>query len=258
MTGTSSLSPLNQYLQEQQADFGKHTFTRFEVVRHGELAEETVKELNGGSATITGRDMYSSKQKFFPWITKAILSANENKLPHFNVEDTALVERLMCIPHRSRFFTEQVPDEEFSFPADPHIKERFGKWRPYFLKWQLAGLALYHKEGFRNMPESCLKFKRELVADKDMVLEFLDGAVEQGEVTDFIKLKDLYHDFEESYKLLQRDKKTKKTFKMFESALGRCLQGAVFKAKHDYSAPCGKKTSARNVVLGYKVKHDSY
>lgn len=216
------------------------------------LWEERVKEFNGGTATITGRGMYSGQMRSFSWITKSLLSANESKLPHFNVEDGALIERLITVPHRSRFVpgSDPLPDEPYTYRADPNIKDNFVAWRPYFLRWILDGLTSYHKQGFCNIPESCQAFKKELVAEKDVVQEFLLEALEEGEVDDFVKVKDLYAGFDEAYRTLQKDKKTRKTIKVFQASVERVLPNK-FKARHYYYVN-GKRHEATSVLTGHR------
>ena len=218
------------------------------------LWEERVKEFNGGGATITGRGMYSPEIKSFPWITTSILSANENKLPHFNVEDQALIERLVTVPHRSRFVpaSSVLPEEPYTYRADTSIKDHFPAWRPYFLRWMLEGLRTYRREGFADIPESCQAFKRDLVAEKDVVKEFLNEAVEPGDEDDFVKMKELYSDFDEAYRSLQRDKKTKKNSKVFQSSVERLLPDA-FRARFTYYTG-GKRHEATSVVTGFKKR----
>lgn len=188
----------------------------------------------------------------FEWITKLILAANEGKVPNFSVQDQALVERIATVPHRSRFQAPGLPlDEEYTFPADVSIKNKFEGWLPYMLRWALKGLERYYTQGFTNMPQGCLAFKQELLEEKDIVKEWLDLSVQVGEARDYIKVNDLFQSFTADNRDLQRDKKTKKTAKMFERELHRCLGTTGFKEKHQYRVE-GRKVTLGKVFMGYK------
>lgn len=84
------------------------------------------------------------------------------------------------------------PDEPYSYKADPNLKQNFDKWRPYFLRWCLDGLKAYHAQGFTRIPASCTAFKEEIIAEKNVVAEFLKDAVEPGDPKDFVHVKELY------------------------------------------------------------------
>lgn len=167
-------------------------------------------------------------------------------------DDAALLERFIAIPHRSRFYTGQVPDEPYSFPADSDIKKNFQAWRPYALKWALQGLKMYQMHRFRNIPPSCREFKDALMMEKDTVREFLEDAVYKGDAHDFVKIKELYNDYCSAFRALQRDKKTFKNAGSFQSGVERVLRDGVFVKKHQYRNSAGQKTTANSVITGYK------
>lgn len=170
----------------------------------------------------------------------------------FDQDDIALQERMITIPHRSRFYPGQVPDLPHSYPADPNIKQSFEVWRPYFLLWCLDGLKMYHDEGFRHIPPSCQQFKQDLVAEKDAVMDFLDTYLEPGEPTDFVQLKELYNQYDAVNRALQRDKKTKKDSKAFKQSALR-VRGNAFKEQHNFTV-LGKSRNVRSVFVGYRYR----
>lgn len=173
----------------------------------------------------------------------------QNKLPDFNVEDAAMLERLLCVPHRARFFQGDVPPENFSYHADPNIKTRFGVWAPYFLRWQIRGLLDYHNRGFKTIPDSCRKYKLELLADKDMVQEFLKETVVEGEASDVLKAKELYNEFEATHKGPRKSKPMLR-YKEFQSGLERVLQKRL-KSRHTVMVD-GKQQEVTSALLGYR------
>ncbi|KAL3159504.1 hypothetical protein ABBQ38_009922 [Trebouxia sp. C0009 RCD-2024] len=216
------------------------------------LDEEKLKDWHGSRARVSGRQLHSKEMREFEWITKLILAANEGKLPHWSVQDQALVERIATVPHRSRFQHPPLPDEPYTYPVDTHIKDKFPVWRPYMLRWCLGGRERYQEVGFTHMPPGCLAFKQTIMDEKDVVKEWLDTTVEGSGSDDFIKVCDLYTKFCSDNRSFQADRKTKKTPKMFERELHRCLKKEHFKPKHHYKLH-GKACMAGKVFIGYKI-----
>lgn len=217
------------------------------------LDEERLKDLHGNRTRVSGRHMHKEETQEFEWITKLILAANEGKIPHFSVQDRALTERIATVPHRSRFQADGGPtEEEFTFRADVGIKDKFPSWYPYMLRWCVQGLHRYHQVGFTNMPPGCLAFKQEILEEKDVVKEWLNATVQEGGSDDFVKVCDLYAGFCAANRSFQADKKTKKTTKMFERELHRCLKTDAFKTKHHYKLQ-ERQCMAGKVFVGYRL-----
>ena len=217
------------------------------------LDDSLLKDMNGGGTTFSGRDMYSSGVREFSWRTKLIMAFNEGKMPHFTVEDSALVDRMLTVPHRSRFYLEDVPENiAHSFVADTNIKSKFDAWRPHFLRWCLEGLMAYHCKGFRDVPDACKAFKQQLVSEKDTIADFINSNVCKGEKGDFLKLTELYNMYNTEQSALQRDKKTSKDAATFRAAVCKCLGNAQLKSHHSYRDGGVNKT-VRNVVMGYTL-----
>ncbi len=121
------------------------------------------------------------------------------------------------------------------------------------LKFMLDGLQMYYREGFRDVPLTCQAFKQQLVSEKDTIQEFLHAAVEPSVKSDYISVKQLFNSYDDSYRLQQRDKKTRKNMKTVLLGIKRCLPGA-YTEKLQYFNEQGKKTSTSNVIVGYKLK----
>lgn len=70
--------------------------------------------------------------------------------------------------------------------------------------------------------------------EQDVVLEFLNNNcnIEDGDPKDHVKVCDLFNDYNQEYRGLRQDKKTKKGVRDFEKALKRCLKTHEFKDKH--------------------------
>ena len=218
------------------------------------LDQEALKDLHGGGARVTGRQMWTTTSTGFPWITKLIMAMNEGNMPSMNCSDEAFVERMLTICHRARFQNNvTTSDPPYTFAADPLIKQAFPAWRPYFLKYCLEGLSRYHAEGFKRLPESCQAFKQQLVASKDVVAEFVGDAVEEGVAGDFVTVKDLFNDFNVAYRLVQADKKTRKDQNAFRLALKKILNPNKFKNVHHYKIG-GKPTTTSSAYMEYRRK----
>lgn len=215
------------------------------------MDEEKLKEYHGSRARVSGRQLHSKQMHEFEWVTKLILAANEGKLPAWNVQDGALTSRIATMPHRSRFQHPPLPDEPYTYQADVHIKDKFEAWRPYMLMWCLGGRERYQLVGFKEIPPGCLAFKQTLMDEKDVVKEWLTYNVEKGNDKEYVKVIDLYQAFTAANRDLQRDKKTKKTAKMFEKELQRCLGLDTFKDKHQYKYE-GKNITVGKVFLSFR------
>lgn len=174
----------------------------------------------------------------------------QNKLPELDMRDAAMLERLLCIPHRSRFVQGELPDEPYTYSADPHIKDRFVAWAPYFLLWLLDGLKRYHEVGFREIPASCLTFKDQLLASKDPVRAFLDEHICEGEPGAFVTVKSLYNDYQGRHGGNRKRKKEKGKYSDFRQDVERVLRIKI-KERHT-CVQDGKRIEAFSVVLGFK------
>ena len=219
------------------------------------LDEELIKDQNGGGTKFTVRPMYKDATVTFDWICKTIIAFNQGKMPSFNISDAALVNRMLTIPHRSRFYTEQVPSREFSFAADPNIKDKYPIWAPYFMRWAIEGLRSYEELGFRHLPEGCLEFKHSLIAERDIISQFLDDMVEPGGPMDFVQAKYLFNLYGAVHKDQQNDKRTRKTLEAFVATLESKFPEAVFQKRHKYNnQDTGRSTTANSVHVGLKAK----
>lgn len=94
-----------------------------------------------------GRVCGSSVMKEYPWISKLIMCCNISNVPNFDVTDTLLY--MQCLTGQG--FTQTKLDMKLQWPktylthlADP-ISEKYDLWRPYMLKWMVAGLRTYYQ-----------------------------------------------------------------------------------------------------------------
>ncbi len=80
-----------------------------------------------------------------------------------------------------------------------------------------------------------------------------EGVAEYGEDKDYVKVCDLFTQFGSDNRTFQADRKTKKSAKMFERELHRCLKTATFKDKYSYRTQ-GRLYSVGKVLLGFKTR----
>ncbi len=79
--------------------------------------------------------------------------------------------------------------------------------------------------------------------------------VEEGdEKQDFVKLGELYNEYSEAYKALQKDKKAFKNRGSFQTGVARVLKKDTFVKNHAYINGQGVRTSANSVLIGYKKR----
>ena len=218
------------------------------------LDEELLKDMNGGQTSFTVRQMWREDVITFDWISKIIIAFNEGKMPGFNIADTALVARMLTVPHRSRFYMDHVPNKPYSYKADSNIKDNYPRWAPYFLRWALEGLREYYRLRFTNLPEGCLEFKNSLIAEQDVVSQFLDTVVEEGQPTDFVQASGLFADYCREHPDMQKDKRTKKKLDTFIRTMEAKFPDAAFKHRINYTTPSGGQTTKRSVHIGIKRK----
>jgi phage/plasmid-associated DNA primase len=204
-----------------------------------QLNNALMKDLNGGNSSLRGRECGQAKVNTMQWVTKMIMSFNNQCMPNFDYTDPALLSRFLIIQHRSRFFvdTEEFEANEgipFSYRADPNIDKQILEWRPHMLKWCLIGLESYHTHGFRTVPKSCEDWKKQLVSKQDLVAEFVsERLVRTGVETDYVHRADLFSQFCLAYKDEQKDAKTQIKKKVFGPHINKLLGESCRKNKHD-------------------------
>lgn len=172
-----------------------------EVTDTRSMDNELMKKLHGGGAMFEGRQFRSDKRTQFPWITKMILNCNNRKFPKFDWSDQALLDRLITVYHRSKFYVdkeqfEKHKHENYTFHATDMDDNIQGEWRPYMLQWMLQGFRNYRKLRFSVVPKQCKEWKKQLVSQQDTVTPwFEDNLVMTGVETDYVTKRGLYDIF---------------------------------------------------------------
>ena len=217
------------------------------------LDEGLLKMLNGGGCDNRGRVCGSQITKTFPWITKMILCCNEGDMPNFDATDRPLLDRMYCVPHRSKFYS--IPAEleralgagkQLSFAADSNLTDKFKMWRPYMMWWCLSGLAKYYRDKFSVIPESFYEYRDAAVAERDVINRFLTrNTVKTGDAEDYVVRADLYFDFGNDNREMQQDRKTK-------VGKGKFLKGMkTFFGTENYAV---EHNHRHDVFFGFKTR----
>ena len=187
------------------------------------LDDQLLKNLNGGGYNNRGRLCGSPVVKEFPWITKLIMCCNTGNVPHFDVTDTALIQRIFAIPHRARFYPDRSGydlaaerDIPYSHLADSTMSQNYDTWRPYMMSWCIEGLRTYYQNRFKQLPASFREYAASVVEERNTVKQFFDSRVSPSdELKDYIVRSDLFNAYDLEYRSQQRDKKTRIDKKKF-------------------------------------------
>lgn len=163
------------------------------------LDNQELKDRNGGNSYFQGRRINSNLEEKFIWGCKMVLLFNDSNFPQFDYTDKALLDRMLMVQHRSRFYKEE---EEFGEHAnEPYtyraveIDGKMEEWRGAYLRWAMEGLRNYWEKRFSVVPKECKRWKQGLVNEQDAVREFLRENTVEGAATQVLRGKTLYECF---------------------------------------------------------------
>ena len=172
---------------------GKRLLISEELKNYMTLDDAFFKRIVGGVDTvIEGRHCGSSAQFSFVWQAGVVLVANEGDVPMFDAGDAAFAQRMIVVPMRSKFIDGVVEadcDEEYTYPLDPDMKERFLKWLP-----ALADILVEHydRRGLSNIPREMMEWHRRIAVADNPCADWLDKHVRvTGNKNDFLIAEDL-------------------------------------------------------------------
>lgn len=219
-----------------------------------------VKELTGGDA-ISARTLYSKN-------TDVCLRASHfimcNKKPLLDAPDDAIANRLIIIPFRAVFKTEEnlkeMGDEiEYAYPVNTKFKSDEFKSR---MRLPLFKLLIEHIKQFMNdgevmtnIPESIQALSREYLSESSKIGSwFIDNYDKTENENDFIQIKDMFNSFKMSDQFDNMTKKDKRnaTLKWFKGEiLSHPIMKKYYKERHRPYVD-GKRKEYRNVLLNHK------
>lgn len=250
---------------ENSHQSGKLLYDKIRVVSFEELDEERrlnnelIKEYNGSNYSLPVRQANSSETKEMPWSAKMVMMFNGMKLPKFDIDDKALINRPVTIQHRSKFVATQADLEqerelghEYTYLADTHLDDKLEKWTSYFFRWCLEGLKLYQQHRFTKKPKACQQWQQELVQTQNVVQEFINRFVSKSENPKlFVKQAHLWDKYSNEYRDIERNNKTKIGKHKFIQRLTQILPMNAFKTTYRFENDVKK-----NVWVGFILIQD--
>ena len=179
---------------------GKRVAVFEELDRTQKINQQDLKTYTGGEGHVVSvRAPHGTATLEFEWTCRFILNFNEDDLPSFDTNDVAFLNRMLAIPHRSRFYLSDVDYEAnkhvpYTYRAvDDFASKHFGVWCPYFLRWMLEGYGIWNVERFKTIPDGCLALKNRLVDERNVVARFItETLVRTDDDADRVYQKDLW------------------------------------------------------------------
>lgn len=180
------------------------------------LITATLKEFTG-CPTLCGRGLYSETTVIN---NKATTIIHANKIPHLSHTDQAIARRLIIIPFRAQFLTDEEIakydlEEPYIHKVDPYYKSRafLMEARLPFMNVLIKYFARFTADGSKitgltkKMTNHAAKYMRD---SSDFMCWFDDNFKHTGRKEDLIKIKDIYAKYKASEyytNLSKRDKR---------------------------------------------------
>lgn len=152
-----------------------------------------------GNDEIFARPLYSQGFTFIPQFK---LFMYLNIPPSAKTSDPAIWERLVLLPHDSRFVpnppeTEELQWEKRVFKADPFIDTKLKALAPAYF-WILTQYWLKYKKEGLTKPDAVLQKSQKFKYENDLYAQYVDGRIEKTDrQIDFIPLTDCYINFKQ-------------------------------------------------------------
>jgi P4 family phage/plasmid primase-like protien len=148
-----------------------------------------MKEMTGGDK-LYSRGLYREGTEWKPQF-KMILTCNH--LPMVPSDDGGTWRRIRVVRFESRFCESPDPTKPNEFPMDPELQTKFEEWKEPFMSL----LIEYYKKLMMNKvkePDEVLECTREYQRRNDIIMDFLDNAVEKHE-SGFLAITDAFMEF---------------------------------------------------------------
>ena len=226
-----------------------------EELKHGmTLDDALLKRYAGGAGVaVEGRRCGSGEHFKYVWQAGIVLVFNEGDCPKFDASDSALAERMLVAPMRSKFVDRAVGDEdgEWAYRMDKSLHRRFDAWLSAVAD---ALLERFDGDGLSpcRIPPSMLEWRRGIEAGANPLSHWLDGRYEvTGVRTDYLLVSDL----KAAYRAEGCRGVEAKDFARLALAYFGGVAGADPKARGHLPCQAGaKRESERNFVLGVRVR----
>lgn len=181
------------------------------LVYYSELSEGAVLD-DALIKTITGGDVIAFRgagEKTINFKPSAKLFLLTNHMPDLaNVNDNAMLARLVCIPFNARFV--ENPVEENEYQANPDLMRQLKtEALDDFFYWALQGAREWHERGLSvDIPECVIAKKREYCREQNDIEHWFEERVDL-ETTQVTSVRDFYADYKFWLARLYADKKPK-------------------------------------------------
>ncbi len=159
-----------------------------------------LKDWTGGETVVSGRRMHRGGDGAtfqFVWSAGIVLVFNQGDCPKLDAADTAFGARFMVAPMRSKFVSRAVTaeDEEWTFPMDLDVKQKFATWMPaiadLFLEVYARGVP-----SDAMIPASMTQWSSAIISAANPLAEWLEERVEfTDSADDFVVLKLLREEY---------------------------------------------------------------
>jgi phage/plasmid-associated DNA primase len=191
------------------------------------LITATLKEFTG-CPTLCGRGLYSETTVIN---NKATTIIHANKIPHLSHTDQAIARRLIIIPFRAQFLTDDElskydSEELYIYKVDPYYKSRafLMESRLPFMNLLIKYFAKFTADGSKitgltkKMTNHAARYMRD---SSDFMCWFDDNFKHTGRKEDLVKVKDIYalYKASEYYTNLSKREKRKHTSKYILSEI---------------------------------------
>jgi P4 family phage/plasmid primase-like protien len=185
-----------------------------ETSQEEEINDKVVKQITGGEAMI-GRQLYSKNMINFQPKFKPVICSNHK--PKVNVEDSAIMRRLILFPFNAKFV--ENPQNENEYPCDKDLTNKLEKdYLNTFFTWMCVGAKRYYDNGFPIFPQIMNREMENFVQDnQDPFMTWFDNYCELDEESK-VKGTDLFQNYKNYYLTSQTDRKHK-TDRNFYSTL---------------------------------------
>jgi len=227
----------------------------------------TIKEFTGEGNLDGARGLYQNQDDIILFIT-TILECNTK--PPMKESDNAMARRVLDILFASTF-TDDLDeiDNITTFKVDVSLDTL--KWRDnmkiaFFHYLQPYYTTLKNNNMVFDIPKSVKARNKKYFLDSNDLYKWFEQKCDTEEfnhiVEDkngFIRLKDLYDDFtrDSFYRNLTKQRKREYTKANFIIKILEIKEFKnIYKKKHNYTAKDGNRTSATNVLMGYRYEGD--
>ena len=148
-----------------------------------------MKEMTGGDK-VYSRGLYREGSEWKPQF-KMILTCNH--LPVVPSDDGGTWRRIRVVRFESRFCEHPDPQKPNEFPINTELSQCFDEWKEPFMSL----LVEYYKKVVTikmKEPEEVLECTREYQRRNDIIMDFLDNAIEKHE-SGFLSITDAFMEF---------------------------------------------------------------